>query len=240
MEVRGQFIGHYLSALAFAYKHTGDQAFADRGDAMVQGLAECQAAWGDGYLSAFPKSFWDRLESLQPVWAPYYVIHKLLAGLLAQHQLAQQPQALDVALGMAAYYCGRCHKVVREKGEEHWHKVLETEFGGMNEVLYHLYLETGDERWVECAHLFDKPAWFDPLAQGQDTLPGRHANTHLAQVNGFAARFDATGDPKAAAAVANFFDIVTGSHSYSTGGSNWFEGWGQPKSLGDAIDNVST
>ena len=134
MEVRGQFTGHYLSALAFAAKSTGRGAFSQRGAAVVASLAECQAAWGDGYLAAFPKSFLDRLEALEPVWAPLYVLHKILAGLLDQHQLAAQPLALGVATGLADFLCARFDKVVADKGRGHWAQVLETEFGGMNEV----------------------------------------------------------------------------------------------------------
>jgi DUF1680 family protein len=240
VEVRGQFLGHYLSALAFACKSTGDDVFAKRGDYIVAGLAEVQAAYGDGYVSAFPKSHFDRLEALQPVWAPYYVIHKILAGLLDQYQLAGQRQALDVLTQAADYFCKRSARVIALRGIDHWHQVLENEFGGMNDVLYRLHLETGGSQWTKCAGFFDKPVWFDPMVAGNDTLSGLHANTHLAQINGFASRFEATGDESAAAAVSNFFRLVTQHHSYSTGGSNWYERWGRPESLKDAIDDVST
>ena len=78
---------------------------------------------------------------------------------------------------------------------------------------------------------------FDPLVQGKDVLSGLHANTHLAQVNGFISRFEATGNADAAHAVSNFFSAVTTSHSFSTGGSNWFERWFDPASLGAAIND---
>jgi hypothetical protein len=133
-------------------------------------------------------------------------------------------------------------------------------------VLYNLYIETGDPGYAACAALFDKPNFFEPLVAGQDTLPGRHANTHLAQVNGFGARFEATGDADAAAAVENFFAlalrvsytcshaIAVGRtrcalcsvrrrclqhHTFSTGGSNWWERWHAQDSLGDAVTDVS-
>ena len=160
IEVRGQFIGHYLSALAFAYQNTKSEIFKTQGDAVVAGLAECQAAHGNGYVSAFPESHFDRLESLQAVWAPYYVIHKIMAGLLDQHQLVQQSAALPMLLDMATYFCGRSEAVVTDQGMEHWHQVLETEFGGMNDVLYRLSSEVKDARWARCAALFDKPAWY--------------------------------------------------------------------------------
>ena len=80
-ELRGHFTGEYLSACAFMYASTGDAQIKSNAEMVVAGLAECQAKLGDGYLSAFPVSFFDRLEKRQPVWA-YYTIHKILAGLL--------------------------------------------------------------------------------------------------------------------------------------------------------------
>lgn len=123
VEIRGQFTGHYLSALAFAYKNTGDEAFKKRGDEVVADLAACQSAMGSGYLSAFPSSHFDRLETLQPVWAPYYVIHKILQGLLDQHRLVGQPDALRVLRGSAAYHCDRSRAVYESQGPDHWHQV---------------------------------------------------------------------------------------------------------------------
>ena len=62
----------------------------------VSELSKVQATYGDGYLSAFPKEHFDRLEALQPVWAPYYVVHKIMAGLIDQHTLVSTPQASSV------------------------------------------------------------------------------------------------------------------------------------------------
>ena len=68
VEVRGQFIGHYLSALSFAWTNTGDEKFKTQAEKIISGLKDCQDQHGDGYLSAFPKEHFDRLETLQPVW----------------------------------------------------------------------------------------------------------------------------------------------------------------------------
>lgn len=44
---------------------------------VVSALNACQEKMGTGYLSAFPSKLFDRLEAIQPVWAPYYTIHKV-------------------------------------------------------------------------------------------------------------------------------------------------------------------
>jgi uncharacterized protein len=76
-EVRGHFVGHYLSACALMYASTGDVRLKQKGDAVVAGLAECQAKLKSGYLSAYPEEFIDRVEATKPVWAPYYTLHKI-------------------------------------------------------------------------------------------------------------------------------------------------------------------
>ena len=81
-ELRGHYTGHYLSALAMRAAGFGDAEAKARGDAMVEALAQCQKANGNGYLSAFPEELFDRLRADERVWAPFYTLHKLLAGML--------------------------------------------------------------------------------------------------------------------------------------------------------------
>src|ERR1041385_8289472 len=100
-ELRGHSMGHLLSALAQAYANTGDTTFKSKGDLLVGELAKCQArasaaGFNTGYLSAYPENFFDRLEALTAVWAPYYTLHKIMAGLLDQFLLAGNQQALAV------------------------------------------------------------------------------------------------------------------------------------------------
>ena len=80
-ELRGHFVGHYMSACAQMYAATGDARYKDKGEAVVRVLGQCQEKLGGGYLSAFPETFIDRVEQRKQVWAPYYTLHKILAGL---------------------------------------------------------------------------------------------------------------------------------------------------------------
>ncbi|KAL4434022.1 hypothetical protein ABPG75_000463 [Micractinium tetrahymenae] len=238
VEIRGQFIGHYMSALAFAAQTTGRPEFFDRGKLIVNELRKVQDAIGTGYLSAFPVSHFERLEALQGVWAPYYVIHKIMAGFLDQHQLAGAEGALEAVEWMADYFCGRVRHVLETNGTDVWNQILEVEFGGMNEVLYNLYSATGNRSYAECARWFDKPSFLQPLLAGRDPMPGLHANTHLAQVQGFAARYEHLGDPQGLLAVRHFFNLMVQHHTFSTGGSNWYEHWGPEDRLGDALNDT--
>ena len=141
-ELRGHYLGHYLSACALGYASDGDAELKRRGDAIVAALAECQARLNqDGYLSAYPTEFYDRLqEGKVYVWAPFYTMHKQLAGLHDMHTLANNAQALDVLKGM----CGWVDTWTAQWDEEHMQRILNVEFGGMQEVLCNLAALTGD------------------------------------------------------------------------------------------------
>jgi DUF1680 family protein len=69
--------------------------YARRADYVVDCLAELQES--DGYLSAFPQAEFAQTEdfsSPHPA-VPYYVMHKLLAGLLCHHELWASAKALQ-------------------------------------------------------------------------------------------------------------------------------------------------
>ena len=93
-EVRGHTMGHFLSACALMYAATGDDALKAKADWIVDELADCQEAIGDsGYLSAFPETWFDRVEGFERVWAPYYTLHKIYAGLMDTYRHCQNPEA---------------------------------------------------------------------------------------------------------------------------------------------------
>src|SRR5579863_10520772 len=144
VELRGHFTGHFLSACALTSVSEGDVSLRAKGNSVVAELAKCQKANAGGYLSAFPPSFFDRLKAGKKVWAPWYTIHKIMAGLLDMYVLARNEQALEVLHGMADW-TGRWTASV---GSEDMARVLRVEFGGMNEVLYNLYAATGVEEYA--------------------------------------------------------------------------------------------
>ena len=246
-ELRGHFVGHYLTALSYAVLGSnGNATLVSCLKLYIHELKVVQDALDEeGYLSAFPSEHIDRVENLKGVWAPYYVIHKIMCGLIDAYSLGKIPLALTIVRDMASYFYKRSKALVKAKGEEHWQATLRTEYGGMNEVLYRLYGLTKDPTHLEFATMFDKKEFVIPLVQKQDHLAGLHANTHLAQVVGLAEKVevvdkDGKEGNEAMEAVSHFFTLVgTGPHSYATGGSNVKEFWFQPGYLGEAITDVS-
>ncbi|GII79979.1 hypothetical protein Sru01_49610 [Sphaerisporangium rufum] len=246
VELRGHTTGHVLSALAQAYAITGDPAYQSKGAYLVDALAACQAAapgrgFHAGYLSAFPEGFFDRLESGQGGWAPWYTLHKIMAGLLDQHVLAGNSRARTVAVALAGWVDRRTGRL----GGQRMQSVLDTEFGGMGAVLTDLYLRTGDARWSGVARRFDHAAAFDPLAAGQDRLDGLHARAQVPKWIGAARAYQATGVTRYRDIAVNAWNIAVGAHTYVIGGTGQAERFGPPGAVaghltGDVCESCTT
>jgi uncharacterized protein len=104
-------------------------------------------------------------------------------------------------------------------------QILNNEFGGMNEVLYNLAAVSGDDRWARTGDRFTKKVFFTPLALRRDQLKGQHMNTHVPEVTGAARRYELTKDYRFAEVARFFFDTVSESRTYATGGSSNNEHW---------------
>jgi uncharacterized protein len=221
-ELRGHFAGgHYLSACALAFASSGDEELKRNGDVMVAELAKCQAQYNNGYLSAFPQELFDRLRDGVNVWAPFYTIHKIMAGHLDMYMLAGNEQALATVENMAHWVRGWSDPL----SEPQMQRVLLVEYGGMGEVLSNLYGVTGNREYLELARRFDKKWFFDPLAAHRDELKGLHVNTHVPQVIAAARLYELTGDKRYWNIASYFWDEVTSERSYCTGGTSNFELW---------------
>ncbi|KAK2641261.1 hypothetical protein Ddye_023024 [Dipteronia dyeriana] len=235
-ELRGHFVGHYMSATALMWASTHNDTLKERMSAVVSALFDCQNKMGTGYLSAFPSEEFDRFEALKPVWAPYYTIHKILAGLLDQYTFADNAQALNMTTWMVDYFYNRVQNVIlKYTVERHWQSLNE-ETGGMNDVLYRLFTITRDPKHLFLAHLFDKPCFLGLLAVQADDLSGFHGNTHIAIVIGSQRRYEITGDPLYKAISTFFMEIVNSSHTYATGGTTINEHWSDPKRLASTLE----
>jgi DUF1680 family protein len=223
VELRGHTIGHFLSASALMFASTGDERVKAKADTIVAELAKCQKALGpSGYLSAFPETFFDRVDSIRTVWAPFYTIHKIMAGLVDMHEYCGNAQALDIVEGLARWV-----KSFTDRSDAvHMQRVLDfTEQGGMNEVLSNLYSITGNPEYLATARRFDERHYTEPLAHSIDKLKGEHANSFIPNVIGAAREYEMTGDPVLRGSAEFFWNEVAEARSFATGGTSNNEHW---------------
>ncbi|GEL96441.1 beta-L-arabinofuranosidase domain-containing protein [Cellulomonas composti] len=255
---RGHAFGHYMSALAQSYSATSDEttraALLAQIEDAVAGLTLVQdtnaAAHPDsaGYVSAFPESALDAVDgtgtTTDKVLVPWYILHKVLAGLLDIHEYVggeTGDEALDVAEQFGEYVYQRISGLADKT------VMLRTEYGGMNDALYELYDVTDDAHFKTAAEAFDETALFDQLAAGTDVLSGKHANTTIPKLIGALKRYTVlTQDPEKLAtltaaevadlesyrdAAENFWQIVVDHHTYVTGSNSQSEHFHDPDSL---------
>ena len=239
----GHVAGHYLSAVSLMWAATGDPRFKERADYIVNDLKIVQDKQGDGYLGALAngrEAFQDVARGnirsggfdLNGLWSPWYVLHKTYAGLRDAYRYTGNRTALDIELKYAAW----AETILSTLDEPQTQKMLNTEFGGMNEVLADLYADTGDKRWLALSYRFEHHAILDPLKRHEDPLDGVHGNTTVPKLLGSLVRFIYTGDVGDGFAAGYFWDRVAHHHSFATGGHGKDEYFREPDKLSNIID----
>ena len=211
--LRGHTTGHVLSALALMYAYTGDDCYKAKADSLVNGLKAVQQAHGNGYLSAFPEELINRNIKGQSVWAPWYTLHKIMAGLLDQYFYADNTDALAIAVGMGNW----AHAKLSGLDEATRLKMIRNEFGGINESFYNLYAATGDVKYRQCAEFFYHPEVIDPLKQHNGDMGTKHTNTFIPKVLAEMRRYELTGDTTSLSLSSFFFDEMDAHHTFAPG-----------------------
>ena len=231
----GHCVGHYLTALAQAV--TGDKELKEKSQTLIAGLEECQKKLGTGFLFGakvedkedVEKQF-DILEGKKKgeTWVPWYNMHKVLAGLVDTYKYTGNETALLVAEKLGDWIYERVSKWDLKTNQ----KVLETEYGGMNDCLYELYSYSHNKHHLEAAQKFDEKALFLMAAKGEkNCLDGKHANTQIPKFIGAIKRYnvlkqlgEAKQEDEAYLADAEkFFEMVVKRHSFVTGGISVME-----------------
>ena len=247
-QLTGHIAGHYLSGISMAWAATGDARFRERVNYMVNELKLIQDAQGDGYVGALMdrnrtdgKSLFQQLSKgiirsggfdLNGMWSPWYVQHKIFAGLRDAYRYTGNRTALDVEIKFAGWAEG----ILSPLSNEQIQRMLATEFGGMNEVMADLYADTGEARWLALAAKFHHAAIVDRLAERKDVLPGVHGNTQVPKLYGALKVYLYSGNETEGAAAKYFWDEVTQHHTFATGGNTRNEYFGQPDQLSNMVD----
>jgi DUF1680 family protein len=224
-QLRGHFLGHWMSAAARICAATGDAEVKAKLNAIVSDLARCQQANGGEWVASIPPAYLDRIARGQQIWAPHYTIHKTLMGLFDAFAYAANEQAL-VVLDRAAHWFTRwTDRFSREEMDE----ILDVETGGMLEVWADLYGATGKAEHLELVRRYTRDRLFEPLLDGKDVLTNRHANTTIPEIHGAARAFDVTGEDRWLRIVEAYWKAaVTDRGFFCTGGQTSGEIWTPP------------
>ena len=188
--------------------------------------------WGEGFISAYPPDQFIMLENgasygTQPtqVWAPYYTLHKILAGLMDIYEVSGNNKALEVAKGMGDWVYARLSLLPTDTLISMWNSYIAGEFGGMNEAMARLDRITDEPRYLKVAQLFDNIKMFfgdaehsHGLAKNVDSFRGLHANQHIPQIMGALEIYRDSESPEYYRVAENFWYKAKHDYMYSIGG----------------------
>ena len=230
-QVKGSYAGHYMSACAYLYRFEGDEEMKSRGDKMVDWLEECQKESEDGWVCSIPSLYLDRIARDKWVWAPQYMVHKTLMGLIDMYRYANNKKALEIADKWSDWFVNWTDKF----DEERLAKLADWESGGLMESWADLYAITGKEKYKVLAGRYYRRNLFDPLIAGEDILTFKHANTSIPEVHGCARTYEVTGEEKYRKAVEAFWHFAIDERDqWASGGQNNREMW-----VSDLTENIS-
>ncbi|MEP6684680.1 MAG: glycoside hydrolase family 127 protein [Parafilimonas sp.] len=244
----GHIGGHYLSALAMNVAATNNAACKQRMLYMIAELKECQQAntknhkdWNNDYVGGVPNSeaVWTSVKNgdfkaFHDAWVPWYNVHKMYAGLRDAWNYTGNEDAKNIFLK----FCDWAINITSSLTDAQMQSMLDTEQGGMNEVLADAYAITKDGKYLIAAKKFSHKMLLDPMSQGIDNLDNKHANTQVPKAIGFERIGELSNDEKFYDAGNFFWQTVTTNRSLAFGGNSRREFFPGAASCTDFIDDV--
>lgn len=243
----GHVGGHYLSALAINAA-TGNEECRKRMEYMISELQlvldannQRHEAWCHNYIGGVPNSakMWTAFSKgdFGPyfgIWAPFYNIHKMYAGLRDAWLYCGNEQAKNLFLK----FCDWAVDITRDLNDGQMEKMLGNEHGGMNEVLADAYAITGEQKYLDCARRFSHRMLLVPLENGKDCLDNMHANTQIPKVIGYQRIAELAHDVQYHNASEYFWEIVTCQRSLALGGNSRREHFPTKENCIDYINDI--
>jgi uncharacterized protein len=227
-QLRGHFLGHWLSAAAHMAAVAGDGEAGAKAAAVVSELGRIQKENGGEWIGSIPTAYLDWIARGKRVWAPHYTLHKTLMGLYDMYDYTGNEQALDILTKWAAWF----HRWSEQFSRAQMDDILDVETGGMLEVWANLYGVTGQQEHLDLIQRYDRPRLFDRMLAGEDVLTNMHANTTIPEVHGAARAWEVTGEARWRQIVDAYWEqAVIQRGVYCTGSQTCGEIWSPPNVL---------
>jgi DUF1680 family protein len=227
-QLRGHFLGHWLSAAARLAVSTRDVELKGKAEFVVAELSRCQKENGGEWIGSIPTTYLEWIARGKPVWAPHYTLHKTLMGLVDMVIYLNCEQALEILDNATCWFYRWTGKFTREEMDD----ILDFETGGMLEVWADLYGITGKQEYLDLIDRYNRPRLFDRLLASEDVLTHHHANTTVPEIHGAARAYEVTGDERWRRIVEAYWrSAVTERGTFSTGGQTIEEVWTPPFKL---------
>ena len=202
--VPGHLIGQFISGLSRIHAATGDSEAAAKVRRLVLGYGATFEKDNNPFAS--PKAI--------ATWA-CYVLDKYEIGLLDAATLARVDEARAllprVIQGGVRFIPNHTFDRVGV------HQLPYDEPYVLPENLFKTYALTGDTRFLDMAKLYLLDSYFEPLANGENVLPGRHGYSHMIALSSAAKAYEVLGDEKYLRAIRNAWDMIERTQQYASG-----------------------
>ena len=235
-DLSGHVGGHYLSALALGYAACHDEAIRtqlkQRMDYMLQVMKDCQDAYDGnteglyGFIGGQPiNDSWKALYrgDLSKIqsnwgWVPFYVQHKILAGLRDAYLYGGSEQAKEMFRKLSDWSVNLIAKV----NDNDFESFLNCEHGGMNESMLDAYQLFGDVKYLNAAKKYTHKAMLNGMQTLNTTfLDGKHANTQVPKFVGMERIFENSSTlNNYKKAAENFWQDVAMNRTVCIGGNS--------------------
>ena len=228
-QLRGHFLGHWLSAAATLCAAGGKPEMKARVDYIVSELARCQELNGGEWAGSIPEKYFSMMVPGRYIWSPQYTMHKTIMGLKDVYDRLGNRTAIDVLDKLADWYV----RWVKEMQESNPAAVYSGEQAGMLEAWADLYALTQNEKYLFLARAYQDNALFERLDKGGDALSDDHANASIPLAHGAARMAEITGEENWARRLEAFWQTAVEDRGmFATTGCNAGEFWIPPHAQG--------
>jgi DUF1680 family protein len=161
---------------------------------------------------------------------PAYCYDKLVCGLIDSHEFAQDPKALEILQQTTDIALPHLPDKAVDR-EQSWRAGKDISYNWdesytLPENLFLAYQRGAGERYRHLAiRYLDDTTYFDPLAAGDNVLPGKHAYSYVNALNSAMQAYFTLGSEKHLIAARNAFEMLLTTQSFATGG------WGPDEML---------
>lgn len=221
--IRGTFTGHFLSAAALLCRHGEHGLLRAKAEYLVEEIGKCQQQNGGQWAFPIPEKYVRSVREGKHFWAPLYVCHKVMMGLLDMARLLDSQRAFEILNGCTEWFAG----FLAETSEKELARMMDIEeTGGIMELWADLYAVTGDERHLALMRGFERKELFEAMLEKKDVLTNMHANTTIPEIHGAAKAYEVTGEERYLRVAENYWELaVTKRGMYATGGQTSGEVW---------------
>lgn len=233
-QLRGHFLGHWLSAAAKLCAGGDKPELRARVDRIVEELAKCQEMNGGEWVGSIPEKYFAMLVPGRYIWSPQYTMHKTIMGLKDVYEQLGNKTAINILDRLADWYV----RWVKDMQGSNPDAVYSGEQAGMLEVWADLYALTKNEKYLFLIKAYEENALFERLDKGGDALSDDHANASIPLAHGAARLAEITEQDIWVKRLAAFWQTAVEKRGmFATTGCNAGEFWIPPHVQGRYLGN---